>query len=72
MSFASFVIRRGISTTPVREGKRNFRKFPLYNKRGTRQFKEEQKINPDPDIPIDSEFICKFFTKYAKETKYFL
>lgn len=54
MSFCNLIIKRGISTTVVNNGKRNFRKFMLYNKRGTRIFKEQQKINPDPDIPIDS------------------
>ncbi|XP_015111094.1 39S ribosomal protein L41, mitochondrial [Diachasma alloeum] len=46
------IIRRGISTTAVASGKKNFRKFNLYNKRGTREFKERQRHNPDPDIPI--------------------
>ncbi|KAJ8955657.1 hypothetical protein NQ314_006854 [Rhamnusium bicolor] len=32
--------------------KRNFRKFPIYNKRGTRIFKQQQRENPDPDVPI--------------------
>ncbi|XP_063993508.1 large ribosomal subunit protein mL41 [Diachasmimorpha longicaudata] len=46
------ILRRGISTTAVVSGKRNLRKFTLYNKRGTREFKERQRHNPDPDIPI--------------------
>ncbi|KAJ6639928.1 39S ribosomal protein L41, mitochondrial, partial [Pseudolycoriella hygida] len=28
-------------------------KFLLYNKRGTRDFKEKQRTDPHPDIPID-------------------
>ena len=43
---------RNINTTSCVCGKRNFRKFPLYNKRGTRLFKQQQARNPDPDIPI--------------------
>ncbi|GJQ81512.1 hypothetical protein Trydic_g14665 [Trypoxylus dichotomus] len=56
MSFSNLnlIIKRGISTTAVREGKRNFKKFSLYNKRGTRLFKQQQTENPDPDIPIDT------------------
>ncbi|XP_069678935.1 large ribosomal subunit protein mL41 isoform X1 [Periplaneta americana] len=46
----SLEICRGISTTIVCHGKRNFRKFPLYNKRGTKLFKKEQSENPDPDL----------------------
>lgn len=60
MSFCNLIIRRQISTTAIREGKRNFKKFSLYNKRGTRAFKQQQTENPDPDLPIDST-ICKHF-----------
>lgn len=49
------IISRSISTTSVRNGKRNFKKFSLYNKRGTRIFKKQQAENPDPEIPIQSE-----------------
>lgn len=42
---------RSISTTSVLEGKRNFRKFLLYNKRGSRSFKEQQRVAPL--LPID-------------------
>lgn len=42
---------RSISTTSVLEGKRNFRKFLLHNKRGTRSFKEQQRVAPL--LPID-------------------
>ncbi|XP_022912775.1 large ribosomal subunit protein mL41 [Onthophagus taurus] len=52
MSFTNLIIKRGITTTAVREGKRNFKKFSLYNKRGTRIFKKQQSQNPDPDVPI--------------------
>ncbi|ETN59694.1 39S ribosomal protein L41, mitochondrial [Anopheles darlingi] len=49
------IIRRSISTTASLAGKRNFRKFLLYNKRGTRVFKQQRAANPDlyPDMPID-------------------
>ncbi|KAL3274692.1 hypothetical protein HHI36_016070 [Cryptolaemus montrouzieri] len=30
--------------------KKNFRKFQLFNKRGSRQFKEQQAKNPEPDL----------------------
>lgn len=53
MSGVSLIIKRTISTTNVNFGKRNFKKFLLYNKRGSRNFKEQQKTNPDPAIPID-------------------
>ncbi|XP_011304684.1 39S ribosomal protein L41, mitochondrial [Fopius arisanus] len=52
MASVFLTIQRGISTTAVASGKKNFRKFNLYNKRGTREFKERQRYNPDPDIPI--------------------
>uniref|UniRef100_A0A2M4C1Z0 Putative mitochondrial ribosomal protein l41 n=1 Tax=Anopheles marajoara TaxID=58244 RepID=A0A2M4C1Z0_9DIPT len=49
------IIRRSISTTASLGGKKNFRKFLLYNKRGTRIFKQQRAANPDlyPDMPID-------------------
>uniref|UniRef100_A0A182RG04 Uncharacterized protein n=1 Tax=Anopheles funestus TaxID=62324 RepID=A0A182RG04_ANOFN len=49
------IITRGISTTASLSGKKNFRKFLLYNKRGTRIFKQQRAANPNlyADIPID-------------------
>lgn len=49
------VIRRGISTSATAAGKHNFRKFLLYNKRGTRIFKKLRAANPDQyaDMPVD-------------------
>lgn len=49
------IITRGISTTATVAGKHNFRKFLLYNKRGTRIFKKIRAANPAlyPDMPID-------------------
>ncbi|KAJ8950987.1 hypothetical protein NQ318_006371 [Aromia moschata] len=52
MSFVNILIKRSICTTSVRNGKRNFRKFPIYNKRGSKIFKQQQQENPDPDVPI--------------------
>lgn len=61
MSFCNLIIKRCISTTSVNCGKRNFKKFMIYNKRGSKIFKEQQKVNPDPDIPIYSMLI--YFTQ---------
>lgn len=44
---------RSISTTTPVSGKKNFRKFLLYNKRGPRIFKAQQRLKPDPELPID-------------------
>ncbi|XP_011203957.1 39S ribosomal protein L41, mitochondrial [Bactrocera dorsalis] len=44
---------RGISTTTPLDGKRNFRKFQVPNKRGTRSVKEAQKTLANPPVPID-------------------
>ncbi|CAH1958048.1 unnamed protein product [Acanthoscelides obtectus] len=46
------VISRRISTTAVCNGKRNFKKFPIYNKRGSKIFKKQQMENPDPEVPV--------------------
>jgi len=43
---------RSISTSSCACGKRNFKKFPLYNKRGSREFKAQQTKNPHPEVPI--------------------
>ncbi|GLH10582.1 39S ribosomal protein L41, mitochondrial [Gryllus bimaculatus] len=46
---------RAISTSVVNNGKRNFRKFLLHNKRGSRSFKEERKKlkgNEPTDVPV--------------------
>ncbi|KAG7197068.1 hypothetical protein KM043_015656 [Ampulex compressa] len=53
MAFSSLSFHRGISTSCVCHGKRNFRKFLLYNKRGSYAFKKEQRENPNCDVPID-------------------
>ncbi|XP_050299832.1 39S ribosomal protein L41, mitochondrial [Anthonomus grandis grandis] len=46
----NLILKRSISTTAANLGKKNFRKFQLFNKRGTRQFKKEQLENPDLDL----------------------
>lgn len=53
MASPSLIIQRGISTSCISYGKRNFRKFLLINKRGSRVFKEKQRTDPYPDYPID-------------------
>lgn len=53
MHLVNCILRRNLSLSTVRYGKKNFRKFPLYNKRGTRIFKQQQMENPDPEVPID-------------------
>ncbi|KAK2576602.1 hypothetical protein KPH14_005271 [Odynerus spinipes] len=53
MASTCLVLRRGIATSAVCYGKRNFRKFLLPNKRGSRNFKEKQSKDPYPDYPID-------------------
>lgn len=44
---------RSIATTACVAGKKNFRKFLLYNKRGPRIFKQQRLTNPDPEMPVD-------------------
>lgn len=52
LSSAVKVSQRHISTSATLNGKKNFRKFLLYNKRGTRIFKKERHLS-NPDLPID-------------------
>lgn len=59
----NFVCARQISTSSVVHGKRNFRKFLLYNKRGPRLYKEQRAKDPEnAPIPID--------TRGVRETGY--
>ncbi|KAH8252996.1 hypothetical protein KR032_003057 [Drosophila birchii] len=44
--------QRTITTSSALSGKRNFRKFNVYNKRGTRVVKEAQKTLAQPPVPI--------------------
>nr|CAI5856451.1 unnamed protein product [Callosobruchus analis] len=52
MSYFGFLLRRSISTSAICNGKRNFKKFPIFNKRGSRIFKKQQMEQPDPEVPI--------------------
>ncbi|ENN83301.1 hypothetical protein YQE_00340, partial [Dendroctonus ponderosae] len=63
MSF-NLIVKRCISTTSVNYGKRNFKKFPLFNKRGSRQFKEAQSNikSRDPNL---------FHTRGVREVGYY-
>lgn len=59
----NFIATRQISTTSVVHGKRNFRKFLLYNKRGPKLFKEQRARDPEnAPIPVD--------TRGVRETGY--
>ncbi|CAG5033319.1 unnamed protein product [Parnassius apollo] len=48
----NFISKRGICLTTPREGKRNFRKFVIANKRGTRIHKQQQ-MSSNPELEID-------------------
>ncbi|KAG5897150.1 hypothetical protein JTB14_020879 [Gonioctena quinquepunctata] len=52
MSFVNLIFKRSISTSCVRHGKKNFRKFPIFNKRGSKIFKQQQGTHPDPEVPV--------------------
>lgn len=51
-SLVNFISKRNISLTRPREGKRNFRKFVLPNKRGSRIHKQQQ-MGPNPELEVD-------------------
>ncbi|XP_041981949.1 39S ribosomal protein L41, mitochondrial [Aricia agestis] len=46
------ISKRSISLSAPREGKRNFRKFIIANKRGSRLHKERQ-AGPNPELEVD-------------------
>ncbi|KAM3965842.1 mitochondrial ribosomal protein L41 [Aphomia sociella] len=48
----NFVSKRAISLTTPREGKRNFRKFVIINKRGSRLHKQRQ-TTPEAELEVD-------------------
>ncbi|KAG7312260.1 39S ribosomal protein L41-mitochondrial [Plutella xylostella] len=52
-SLIHFVSKRSISLTAPCESKRNFRKFMLINKRGSRLHKQQQAKSPNPQLEID-------------------
>lgn len=66
---ASFTLlpRRLISTSATNQGKKNFKKFLLYNKRGPRLFKKERHIT-NPDMPLDKRGVRD--TGYMKGLEY--
>ncbi|XP_043287747.1 39S ribosomal protein L41, mitochondrial isoform X2 [Venturia canescens] len=68
MASACKISIRGLTTTSVLLGKKNFKKFLLYNKRGTVDFKKRQAVNPDPDIPIDNRGVKS--TGYTVDGKF--
>lgn len=48
-------VKRCITTSAPLAGKKNFRKFYIPPEvRGTKSFRESQKVNPHPDIPVDT------------------
>lgn len=51
---SAVLTKRCISTSSTLCGKKNFRKFYLPNQRGTKKFREMQKTNPHPNIPIET------------------
>lgn len=51
-SLIYYVTKRSISLTSTREGKRNFRKFVIANKRGSRLHKQQQ-MTENRQLPID-------------------
>uniref|UniRef100_A0A6M2DK53 Putative 39s ribosomal protein l41 mitochondrial agrilus planipennis n=1 Tax=Xenopsylla cheopis TaxID=163159 RepID=A0A6M2DK53_XENCH len=62
------VCKRSITTTAPTYGKRNFRKFLLYNKRGSRLFKKQQRESANPLLPIDKRGVRD--TGYTIDGKY--
>ncbi|XP_072945013.1 large ribosomal subunit protein mL41 [Epargyreus clarus] len=48
----NYVWKRSISLSAPREGKRNFRKFVIANKRGSRIHKQQQ-TGPNPELEVD-------------------
>lgn len=51
-NLVNFIAKRNISLSAPREGKRNFRKFVVANKRGSRFFKDRQS-GPNPELEVD-------------------
>ncbi|XP_024226329.1 39S ribosomal protein L41, mitochondrial [Bombus impatiens] len=53
MASTFMVVTRQISTSASCHGKRNFRMIQIFNKRGSRAYKEARAKDPNCDIPID-------------------
>ncbi|XP_042231368.1 39S ribosomal protein L41, mitochondrial-like isoform X2 [Homarus americanus] len=49
-SYVALINSRPLSTSAAALGKRNFRKFLTYGKRGTRYLKKDMRTNPDPEL----------------------
>ncbi|XP_043480518.1 39S ribosomal protein L41, mitochondrial [Leptopilina heterotoma] len=67
MASACLIISRGISTSSANYGKRNFRKFMLYGKRGSR-FHREREAGPNPELPLYTRGVKH--SGYRSGTKY--
>ncbi|VVC88098.1 39S ribosomal protein L41, mitochondrial [Leptidea sinapis] len=63
IALVSLISKRTISLSAPREGKRNFRKFVMPNKRGSRLHKQQQ-ASKNPLLPID--------TRGVRDTGYML
>lgn len=62
MSTSTIKFIRSISTSCANYGKRNFRNFDLFNKRGQKADKEQRMKNPyDKYLPVNSKY---FFIIY--------
>lgn len=66
----NLVATRQISTSSVVQGKKNFRKFLLYNKRGPKIFKEQRARDPEnAPIPVDTRGVRE--TGYRINSRFF-
>lgn len=52
-SLLNFISKRNISLTAPCKGKRNFNKFMIINKRGSRLHKKQQATSLNPELEID-------------------
>lgn len=53
ITFFQQIFKRNISISSILYKKKNFNKFDVRNKRGTRAFKKRQMTDPHPFIPVD-------------------
>lgn len=68
-SLINYVSRRAITTTAPREGKRNFRKFVISNKRGSYIHKRQQ-TTANRELEIDTRGVRH--VGYTKDGKFYL
>lgn len=59
LKLINYIPKREFSGSQCLEGKRNFRKFMLYGKRGTNVFKQKQQTDPDPEMPVYTRGVRK-------------